>query len=104
MNTNTTLIIIASIVVAAGAYWYFFTRTGNEPPLSALSVENQAQTKFQTLLGELNPVSFDTGIFLDPRFMALVDLATPVAPETTGRLDPFAPVAPITPISGVIKQ
>lgn len=92
MKSNTVILIIATILVAAGAYWYFFTGTGNEPPLTAISTENQAQTRFQTLVSELQPVSFDTSFFSDPRFMALVDLATPVAPETAGRLDPFAPV------------
>ncbi|HEY4500857.1 MAG TPA: hypothetical protein VJI70_01130 [Candidatus Paceibacterota bacterium] len=92
MKSNTAILIIVTIVIAASAYWYFFTGAGNEPPLTALSEENRAQTRFQTLVGELQPVSFNVGFFSDPRFMALVDLATPIAPETAGRLDPFAPV------------
>ena len=92
MKTNTIILIIAVLIVAAGAYWYFFTGTGNEAPLSVLSTENQAQTRFQTLVSELRPVLFNTNIFSEPRFMALIDLATPIAPETAGRLDPFAPV------------
>jgi len=40
----------------------------------------------------LQPITFNTGIFSEPRFMALVDLATPITPETVGRFDPFAPV------------
>ena len=51
-----------------------------------------AQTKFQTLVGELTPISFNTSIFSDAHFTALVDIATPVAPETIGRLDPFAAI------------
>lgn len=92
MKTNTIILIIAALIVAAGAYWYFFTGTGNEAPLSVLSTGNQAQTRFQTLVSELRPVLFKTDIFSEPRFMALIDLATPIAPETAGRLDPFAPV------------
>jgi hypothetical protein len=34
MKSNTILIGIATIIIAAGAYWYFFTGTGNQPPLS----------------------------------------------------------------------
>jgi hypothetical protein len=90
-DSNTTLLIIATLIVAAGAYWYFFTGTGNQPPLTTTSAaENQAKTRFQTLVSELKPISFNTEIFSDARFMALVDLATPIAPESAGRLDPFA--------------
>lgn len=92
MKTNTIILTVATLVVALGAYWYFFTGTGNEPPLTAVSTENQALIRFQTLVRELQFVSFNTSIFSDARLMALVDLATPVAPETAGRLDPFAPV------------
>ncbi len=92
MKSNTIILIVAGTIVAAGVFWYYSTRTGNEPPLTVLSAENQAQTRFQTLVSELQPISFNTSIFSDVRFMALVDLATPIAPETTGRLDPFAVV------------
>jgi len=92
MKSNTIILILATLVVAAGAYWYFFTDTGNEPPLTPSVTQSQAQVQFQVLLGELQPISFNTGIFSDPRFVALVDLSTPITPETMGRLDPFAPV------------
>lgn len=93
MKSNTVILIVATLIIAAGAYWYFFTGTGNEPPLTATtSFEGGAQAQFQTLVGELQPISFDTGIFSEPSFMALVDLATPITPETIGRPDPFAPV------------
>lgn len=92
IDSNTTLLIVATIIVAIGAYWYFFTGTGNEPPLTTTTVENQVQTQFQMLVSQLQPVSFDTTIFSDPRFMALVNLATPILPESSGRLDPFASI------------
>lgn len=92
MKPNTIILIIITLFVAAGAYWYFFTDTGNKPPLTVLSSVSQSQTRFQTLVSELQTVSFNTEIFSDPRFTALVDLATPISPETAGRLDPFAPV------------
>ena len=98
MKQNTIILIIAELVVAGGAYWYFFTGTGNEPPLTAGTADNQAQSRFQTLVSELQSISFDTDIFSEPSFMALVDLTTPITPETIGRLDPFAPIA------GVIEK
>lgn len=87
-DSTTVLLIIAAIVVAGGAYW-FFTGGSEEPPLSA-GIQNEAQTRFKLLVSQLQPISFDTDIFSDPNFMALVDLATPIAPETSGRVDPFA--------------
>jgi len=95
-STNTTIIIISALVVAAGAYWYFFTGTGNEQPLTADATQNQAQTQFKTLVSEIGTITFDTSIFSESRFMALVDLATPIAPETSGRLDPFASIPGVT--------
>ena len=51
--------------------------------------------QFQTLVGELQPITFDTAVFSDPRFNALVDISTPVTPQPPGRLDPFAPVGTV---------
>ncbi|HQT83024.1 MAG TPA: hypothetical protein PLW99_02660 [Candidatus Paceibacterota bacterium] len=91
MKPNTIYLIIATIVVAFGAYWYFFTGTGNQPPLSTAMATNPAQVRFQTLVGELQPISFNTAIFSDPRFDALVDITTSISPESSGRSDPLAP-------------
>ncbi len=88
-DSNTILLIIAAVIVALGAYWYFFTGTEEEPPLTASLAENPARLQFQTLMSEL-PTAFNTGVFSDPRFKALTDLTTPIAPESAGRLDPFA--------------
>ncbi|HUY05366.1 MAG TPA: hypothetical protein VMV62_01460 [Candidatus Paceibacterota bacterium] len=97
MKSNTTVVVILTLLIAAGAYWYFFMGSSNQPPLtSSVPVQNAAQTRFQTLVSELQPISFNTAIFSDPKFTSLVDLATPVSPEPTGRLDPFAPVPGVT--------
>jgi len=93
LDSNTILLIVATLVIAAGAYWFFFTGTGNEPPLTVTTTQNDAQAQFKILVSELQPISFATDIFTDPRFAALIDLTTSVAPEPAGRLDPFAPIA-----------
>ncbi len=95
-NSNTLLLIIVTLVVAAVAYWYFFTDTGNKPPLTASAAKNLSQTQFQTLVNELS-ISFNTGIFSDARFNALVDITTQISPESAGRLDPFASVSSVSP-------
>jgi hypothetical protein len=97
MKTSNIILIVAALIVAAGAYWYFFTGTGTNAPLTAsTATDNVSQAQFQTLVSELQPITFDTSIFSDPRFMALVDLTTPITPEQTGRTDPFAPVPGIS--------
>src|SRR5476651_2398090 len=94
LKTQTILLIGAAGIVLGGGYWYLFGSSGgNAAPLSTvLPAQTGAQAQFETLVGELNPVSFDLGIFTDPRFMALTDLATPITPEGSGRIDPFAPL------------
>lgn len=97
MKPNVTTLIIVTLVIAAGAYWYISTRTGNELPLTGtLPSENAAQTQFQRLVVEMQSISFVTDIFSDPRFSSLVNLSTPITPESLGRLDPFAPLGPIS--------
>lgn len=96
MKPNTIILVIATLAIAAAAYWYFFTGTGNEPPLSIIAENNEAQARFEALVSQLQPITFKTEIFSDSRFVALIDLATPVTPETIGRLDPFAPVLGIS--------
>lgn len=93
MKPNTIFLVVAGIAVLAGLYWYFFTGSPPQAPLSATPAsQNQAQAQFEVLIGQLEPISFDLAILSDPRFTALVDLSTPVAPEPVSRADPFAPI------------
>ncbi len=105
MKPNTTLISIITLLVAAAAYWFFFTGTGNQPPLS-VDVDtsaSQAQTQFAVPVGELQSISFKTGIFSDARFNALTDITTPIAPESFRRTDPFAPTS-VTTVRPIISE
>jgi hypothetical protein len=91
-DTKTLLIILAAVIVLGGLYWYFFTGAPIAPPVSVTTgTQSQAQAQFQTLIGELDPISFNLSIFSDARFLSLVDIATPITPEAAGRTDPFAP-------------
>lgn len=93
MKINAMLLIAVTALVAVTAYWYFFTGKGSEPTLSTSVPTNQAQMQFERLISELQPISFSTEIFSDPRFNTLVDITTPIAPESFGRLDPLAPLS-----------
>jgi hypothetical protein len=93
-TTNTLLLAAATLVVAGGLYWYFFT--GADAPVGARvagSPSTEAQAKFETLIGQLGPITFDLAILSDPRFLSLVDLSTPIEEEPIGRKDPFAPLS-----------
>jgi hypothetical protein len=93
-NSNTIFLAIASIVVAGGLYWYFFMGSdAASGSLSADSPSSGAQAKFEILIGQLGPISFDTAVLSDPRFLSLVDLSTPIEEEPIGRRDPFAPLS-----------
>lgn len=92
MKPNTIILIIATIIVSIGAYWYFFANQSNEAPLTVTDGQMSTEAEFQSLVQQLQPISFDTKIFSDSRFMSLVDITTPITPETQGRLDPFSPL------------
>lgn len=92
INTTTLLIALLALGLLAGGYYYFSSGSGGTTPLSASAPGSVAEEQFIALVSQLGSVSFDTSIFSDPRFIALVDLATPLAPEASGRTDPFAPI------------
>jgi hypothetical protein len=87
---NLALMALALLGLAA-LYWIFFSGQPTAP-ISASGPASPQETQFLSLSSELSPISFDTDIFNDPRFMGLVDLSTPVSDEAKGRVDPFAPL------------
>ncbi len=83
--------ILPLLIVLGGIYWYISSETGNAAPLTTeTSAGSPTQTQFQSLVGELSSISFDTSIFSNPHFAALGDLSKPILPEAIGRTDPFA--------------
>lgn len=92
LKKNQIGILIAVIVVALGLVVYFvWLRPVTTPNVSVTEVttSNIAQETFLALAAQLGPVAFDTSIFSNARFQALVDLKTPILPEPEGRNDPF---------------
>ena len=93
LANNSSAIIGLVVVVVLGLGYVLFFSGSSAPPLSSTTIAgNAAEQKFASLVTELAPITFDTKIFSDPRFAALVDMTTPVTPEPTGRTDPFAPL------------
>lgn len=95
-DLNTIVLVIAALVIAGGAYWYFFTDTGNDAPVSATASQSAAQEKFKNLVSQLRGISFNTSIFSDARFNSLVDITVPMTAEPIGRPDPFAAIAGVS--------
>ncbi len=92
MKSSTLLLIIVTLLLAGGVYWYFSISGGTQPSLTITpGSQSSTQAKFAALVGQLQPITFATAIFSDPRFTALVDITTPIESETLGRTDPFAP-------------
>lgn len=102
MKLNVVTLVIVTLALIAGAYWFLFMGAEDQSLLSVTDAQNPAQEQFQRLTSQLGPISFDSSIFSDPKFTSLVSLATPVTPEESGRLDPFAPLSGV--VSGTAKK
>jgi|CXWL01.1.fsa_nt_gi hypothetical protein len=94
ISRNTLVLIICSVIVLGGAFYYFFLF--NTDIGSALTTDgtpaSQVEVSFIALIGKIDPITFDTTIFSDPRFTELKDIRTTIIPEAVGRKDPFASV------------
>jgi hypothetical protein len=92
--SRKTLLTIASaaIVVIGGFYYFFFLAKDSSTVLAPDAPASAAETSFIGLVGQLGSVEFDTHVLDDARFNALVDIRTPIVPETSGRKDPFGPL------------
>jgi len=89
-------IIIAIAVVVLGIVAYFlWLKPSSEENISVVGFgpTGQAQATFLTLAAQLQPIAFDASVLSDVRFLSLVDIKTVIIPESTGRTDPFAPLA-----------
>jgi hypothetical protein len=93
MPLNKNIIIIsavATLIVVVGGYLFFL-----KPATSAVvsvSPSSPEEAAFIDLASQIDPLTFDTSIFSDPRFVALMDIHVAVFPEPAGRRDPFAPL------------
>lgn len=90
--------IICGVVVVGGLLYYFFFFTADTgTAVTAAAGASDAELTFVNLAGQLDPIDFDTTLLSDPRFSALVDIRTPILPESVGRTDPFAPISGVAP-------
>ena len=96
MSSRTKIIIVVlGIAALLGAGYLLFFNTSNDTSAVAETggaPTSAAETSFLNLSSQIEPVTFDTSIFSDPRFTALIDIHTAILPEASGRKDPFAPL------------
>ena len=85
------LLVILGIVLIAALGYYLYTQNA-ATTLVVGTVDNQVAVEtgmFLERLNALKEVSFDTSIFTDPRFSALVDFSQPVTSQPVWRQNPF---------------
>ncbi|HEY4489181.1 MAG TPA: hypothetical protein VJA87_01730 [Candidatus Paceibacterota bacterium] len=94
LSRKNLLTIASALIVLLGGFYYFFfvTSSSDETILTAGAPASEAEVSFITLVGQLDPIEFDTRILEDTQFTALVDIRTEVVPEPQGRTDPFGPL------------
>ncbi len=92
-KNNALTIGLAVIVLLGVGYLAFFANqddaSSDPTPDGPVS---PAEFRFIALQAELNEITLPTTILSDERFLALIDLETPIEPEDKGREDPFAPL------------
>ena len=93
-QTKTIVIVLAIVVILGVVYITFFNTNDDSSAVSGNGVTaSAAEVTFLNLAAKINPIVFDTSILSDPRFTSLMDIHTAIIPETTGRDNPFLPLA-----------
>jgi hypothetical protein len=91
-KTTGVLIILGLLVLGAAAYLLFGADGSKEGVAADAPPATPAEQTFLALTSRIDPVTLDTSILDDPRFAFLQDMRVSVIPETSGRIDPFAPL------------
>ena len=93
-RTNIISILLVVVLAGGGIYYFFFFNKDTGSALSSTDAAASVQEQtFITLVGQLDPIVFDTSLLADPRFTSRTDIRTTIVPEASGRTDPFAPIA-----------
>jgi len=87
------LVLLSLLFVLAFGY-YLYVQNGSaslDTGTSQVSLDVQAEASaFLVKLAELKAINLDNSIFMDPRFMYLVQYSTEVEPELFGLENPFS--------------
>lgn len=92
MSKSSLIAIAAAIILFAVAGYLLFGKAEYSGVIPGDTETTAAELEFLGLTARIDPVSFDTDITKDARFMALKDIGTTIVDEQKGRVDPFAPL------------
>ncbi len=95
-NTRNLLVAAAILLACIGAAYFYLTRdTVSDTDLLVgipITGPESIDGDLLSTLRELKRLSLDEKIFSDPSFKSLIDHSRPLPPQTSGRLNPFAPL------------
>jgi len=89
-SLTPSLIVFIVVIFLIGGFIYMKSAGSVSPPLSASS-PTSSNAQLERTAHILSSLSLDTSLFSDPRFTALSDITVPIASESVGRPNPFAP-------------
>lgn len=85
------LIIIATLIVGFIIYNTFVKKPVSTTLLKQSSTATSSpEQNFLPILIQIQGVTLDEKLFLDPIFRALVDFSQPIVPENVGKQNPFS--------------
>ena len=88
------ILVILSLLFTLAFGYYLYVQNGSstlDTGNNQVSLDVQAEAAaFLVKLAELKGINLDNSIFMDPRFMYLVEYSTAVEPELFGLENPFS--------------
>ncbi len=103
-NIKIIKLLILSVIVfiVIGFFGFYFFKEDSGPLLkSAVTGGSPESQQILNALNELKNIKLDGQIFTDPVFQGLEDFTRQVNEEPKQRPNPFAPISPSNPNSGV---
>ena len=102
-SSNTKNLIIAGIILAillVAGYFYTTRERINDTDLLVgipITSEQEIDGDLLSTLRELKRLRLDESIFSNPSFVSLTDQSKPLPSQTSGRINPFAPLEALIP-------
>ena len=87
------IVFIVLLFLIAAVWWFRQRETVTLPSIQELGAVDQHFKELITLVETINRITLDTSLLQDTRFSSLerIPFSAEVAPEESGRANPFAP-------------
>ncbi len=110
-NTGTIAIAVALIVLGFFSYQYFMPGDADAQNTDSngnvqTEVTSVVSEDLLNSLGRIESLQIDTSLFEDTTYQSLQDQSVTIAPQPTGKANPFAPItAPVkTPVKTTTRR